>query len=381
MRNTSTLRGGRYLVQNRLLLGWLRATDVLCGLAPARGSSQVEADRVREVLVAVGGHIGDAIIATAFLARVQRAFPGARIGVLTASWSRHIFEGHPRVARVHVRDHWRHERRAGSWMRRLGASLFTARRARAEIARQAYDVAMDLSPYWPNAAVLLWRTGIPVRVGFTSGGRGALYTHPVDWTPGRHASDDHLHLLHQVAPTVDGGAARYELPPSDGVFPAALAHVPDYVVLHVGAGHPLKEWPLDRWIEVARRVDAAGVPVVITGRGPRQATMTREIARHVPVVNLCDALDWRGFRAVIEGARVVLTVDTVAGHLAAAVGTPCVVVMAVLDDARRWRPVGERVAVVPYRVYSEAPEPPASVVAVLDAASAFLPALAATPRS
>lgn len=382
MRNTSTLRGGRYLVQNPLLLGWLRVSDLFLDVIRARPAAPVDASRVRAVLLAVGGHIGDAIIATALLAPVQRAFPSARIGVLTASWTRHIFERHPRVARVHVRDHWRHERGLRSWGRKMGASFATSRRARREIAAEAYDLAIDLSPYWPNAAMLLWRSGIPVRVGFTSGGRGKLFSHPVDWIPGRHASEDHLFLLRQVAPAMAGTSVRYELPPAHGEMPVALADASGrYVVLHMGAGHPLKEWPPEHWVEVARAVDAAGLRVVLTGAGVRQAAMARELAVRAPAVNLCDALDWNGFRAVVEGARAVLTVDTVAGHLAAAVGTPSVVVMAVLDDARRWRPLGDRVAVVPYRVYSEAPEPPVTPSAVLDAASGFLPELAATRRS
>src|SRR5688500_14750425 len=94
----SPLRG-RYLVRNRAWNAFLAVADGILGIALPRPSGQGAGDQSRapkRVLVCVGGHIGDAIIATNALSQLHRNVPGIEIGVLSGSWNRAIFESHPR---------------------------------------------------------------------------------------------------------------------------------------------------------------------------------------------------------------------------------------------------------------------------------------------
>lgn len=351
---------GRYLVRNRAWNAWLRLNDLALEIFNLGGAPTSDVPRTfRRILVAVGGHLGDAVIATSLLRDLHGAFPRCEIGVVTGTWNRAVFERHPRVQHLHVVDHWKLSRAPEPLITRWMSARHTRALATAEIRKVGYDAAIDLSAYYPNAARLLWSAGIPVRVGYVSGGDGPLYTHRVTWRAGRRVAEDHRVLLSQIAPDFRDDAPACELPPVDvaaaGRAESALRDagiaIDRFVVAHAGAGHPRKEWRADNWEMVCRNLVSAGLGVILTGRGEREASAAAHLAERVPgVANLADRLSWEEFRAVIARARAVLSVDTVAMHLAAAAGTPCVSLMAAMDDPMRWSPLSDRSTVLTHAV-------------------------------
>jgi ADP-heptose:LPS heptosyltransferase len=340
----SPLRG-RYLVRDPLGNAWLRMYDAV--LRATNASSPGPRGVPQRLLIAVGGHLGDAVLATSVFAPLRAALPGVELGVLTGRWNRPVFEGHHAVARVHVADHWRLDRGDGSLARRWLQARASARRARGEIAAIGYDAAIDLYPYYPNSAALLKRAGIPVRIGYSSGGGGPLFTNAVPFTAGAHVADDHRALLRVFVATFDG-APRCDVgavSAANAESARAILHragvAGDHVVMHMGAGSSRKEWPAERWASLAAQLRATGSAVVLTGAGRRQRAACAALAARVDgMVNLCDQLSWGEYHAVIATARLVLSVDTVAAHLAAACDVPYVAVATGIDEPERWRPIG-----------------------------------------
>ncbi len=122
-------------------------------------------------------------------------------------------------------------------------------------------------------------------------------------------------------------------------------------MLHPGAGAAHKEWPAEKWRGLAKRLLARGRRIVFTGHGePEKEKIERLIAGLDGCVSLCGRLSWRDFVAVVAGARLVVGVESVVGHVAAAVGTPCVVVCGGVVNPAHWRPWGEQVRVLTHAV-------------------------------
>jgi ADP-heptose:LPS heptosyltransferase len=347
----NTPRRGRYLVKNPLLYAWLRARDEMWSVVGGRlpPSELQPSSRPGRILVAVGGHIGDAVIATGVLAEVNRRVPGAEIGVLCASWQRVVFEKHPLVSRVHVRDHWRLNRANASVFAKVRASRSTRAAAIAEIRASGYEMAIDLSSHWPNAASLLHAARVPVRAGWDSGGGGPLYTRALAWTARGSVFAEHEALIDAALPAASGGESLgYALAPVDSqALTRATAHLErlgvrgPYAILHVGAGDPSKEWPISNWAIVARAVAGAGLSAVATGLGERDARAVRDLCARVPeVVDVTNGLGWAELQAAVSRSAIVVSVDTVIAHLAAASGTPSVTLSTGADDPERWRPRG-----------------------------------------
>lgn len=352
----SPLRG-RYLVTNRVWNLALTLVDGALGvLAPAPPSEAP--GRPRRLLLVNGGHLGDVVITTAAIDVLRRRYPDVEIGMLVGSWARRVVEAHPAVARVHVVDHWKLNRGGAGHADRLARYRRTRRAALREIRDAGYDTAVDVYPFAPNAALLLWQARIPVRIGYDSGGFGPLLTHAVPWANlDRQVAEYHRALL-DLLPR--GSAApepelRSVLPAPREASARAVAErlrrlqaAPgSYVVIHMGSGSALKEWPLEKWRAVAERLVADGLPVILTGSGAEEARAAAAVADGLErCVSWCDELDWDAFVHTLRNARLLIGVDSAAGHVAAAFEVPTVAVFAGIANLSHWRPLNPRARVL-----------------------------------
>jgi ADP-heptose:LPS heptosyltransferase len=121
------------------------------------------------------------------------------------------------------------------------------------------------------------------------------------------------------------------------------------IAVHVGAGTAAKQWPADRWRDlVAWLVVRLGAEVVLVG-GKGERIIARRIIGPSPYPGV---IDWTGqlgvgeLAAVIEKSDLFVGADSGPAHLAAAVGTPAVVLFSGTNDPRQWRPWGTGVTVV-----------------------------------
>jgi ADP-heptose:LPS heptosyltransferase len=151
------------------------------------------------------------------------------------------------------------------------------------------------------------------------------------------------------------------------------------IAVHVGAGTAAKQWPAEHWRElIARLVVRMGAEVVLVG-GRGERIIARRIMEPSPWEKgdrhlLCEApegpfrqkvpvpvfppgvIDWTGqlgvgeLAAVIEQSDLFVGADSGPAHLAAAVGTPAVVLFSGTNDPRQWQPWGTDVTVVRHEV-------------------------------
>jgi ADP-heptose:LPS heptosyltransferase len=345
----SPLRG-KYLVRNPALNRLLSATDRLLGLLPSpRRAPRKEAPR--RILLANGAHLGDVLLSLSLVPILRDAFPQARLGFLAGSWAQGLLKGHAELAWVHYLDHWKLNRSPVSLGEKLRRHSQTRRRALREIRACRYDVALDLYYYFPNSIPLLWQASIPCRIGYTSGGFGPLLTHALDWRlRDQHVTDyqmDLLHLLdvpanhlHWRAPAL---AAGKEQLPRQLLAGLARAGIPPagYVVFHLGTAAALKEWPILRWRQLAMRMNAEGRALLFTGSAGREWQNAQQVSAGLKLcVNLCGGLNWQEFVEVLRQAELLVGVDSVAGHIAASVATPCVVISSGIANLAHWKPRG-----------------------------------------
>ncbi|MEA2341985.1 MAG: heptosyltransferase [Thermoanaerobaculia bacterium] len=104
-----------------------------------------------------------------------------------------------------------------------------------------------------------------------------------------------------------------------------LARFANRVVLLPGAGKPGKQWPVERFAELATRIGNDALVVW----GPGEEALARAIGAEVaPPTN------FRELAFVLRHAKLVIGADTGPLHLAAALGTPLVGLYGPTDPAR-----------------------------------------------
>jgi ADP-heptose:LPS heptosyltransferase len=97
------------------------------------------------------------------------------------------------------------------------------------------------------------------------------------------------------------------------------------VVLHPGAHDPRRRWPTDRFAAVAQALVRQGLDVVVTGTS-RESDLVAQVCdgAGAGVKSLAGQLSLGGLAGLLARSTVVVSNDTGALHLAAAVGTPVV---------------------------------------------------------
>lgn len=152
-------------------------------------------------------------------------------------------------------------------------------------------------------------------------------------------------------------------------------------VLHVGASHGSRHWPVSRFATVAAALQESGAAVVLTGdrNDAERSAAVAQLAGLDAEQNLAGRLELGDFAAMVACAKVVISADTGAAHLASAYGTPSVVLFGPAPVAQWGPPRGPHLVLTNEKlrggdVFSDVPDPALLAVgpqAVLSAVAAL----------
>lgn len=177
------------------------------------------------------------------------------------------------------------------------------------------DIAVNLHGSGPESEARL----AAVRPGTTIGHRTPERPGP-SWLEEIHERERWTRLLQWHG--IEAEPNDFRLLP-----PAVPSPCPGATVLHVGAAYGSRLWPEQRFAEVARALAAEGHQVVFTGStGERSRAL--DVARLAGLPDtqvLAGRLRLAEFMAAIAEARLVVSADTGAAHLASAYARPSVV--------------------------------------------------------
>ncbi|MGC8550305.1 MAG: glycosyltransferase family 9 protein [Acidobacteriaceae bacterium] len=352
LRKTMDLGWRQFLAVRKALLKQL--VPVVYGVPLRKRAKRFGGDITKHperILLLNGAHIGDLIIATSLLPILRSAFPAAQIGFATGSWAQMVVRNHPDIAYTHCIDHWRANRSGKSFLGKMRQYRETRRQALQEIRNVNYDVALCLYNHFPDFLDLCWEAAIPVRVAFRNSFFSYLASHLVDepTNPFLHQGERMAQIL-RVMPIEQTHflLRKSTIPPVHASASQEVCHLlqtPDlasakYRIIHIGTGEPRREFPDHFWRELAEKLSPANT-LLFTGRGPREAETIRRIIQGLPnCVNACDRLSWDGYVSAVKHAELLYGVESMAGHLAGAVGTRCIVVYGGAAGVARWRPEG-----------------------------------------
>jgi len=311
-------------------------------LAPARW----DWDKVQRVLVIRLRSIGDTVLATPSLFALKRFLPHAEIDILVEDWVAPLLTDHPYVDNVVVLE------RGG---------LVTRMRVAGELRSARYDVVYNL--HGGTTATFLTRaTGARHRVGFKTYQYAKLHTELVPsasllWGRQRaHSVEQQLALLGWTGVPVSdrprthlGISAEATEAVNQRLAAAGLADR-KLALIHPATAFETKRWATENFARVAEYVAERGyAPVAVAG--PHEQAILRDLLREASV-NIVDLeLSLPEVTALAARSQLFVGNDSGIAHIAAAVGTPSVVIFGSSNIAH-WRPWNRARAEV---VYEEMP--------------------------
>jgi lipopolysaccharide heptosyltransferase II len=315
----------------------VRAADA--ALAPLRWwPTRRPSAEVRRVLLLRLERIGDLLMTLDAIADAKRAWPGAHIDLAVGAWNEPLASLIGDVSTVTVASApWLARRDAETSWGRLVAAARAWRRAR-------YDVVVNFEPD-VRSNLLAWMTGAPQRAGYSSGGGRACLTQAFEYDPRVHVSTQARRLVARAAglgepagnPAPTG--ARLTIPPDARARAMAVlsAATRPLVGLHASGGRQSKQWHVERFAAVGRRVvQARGGTIVLTGSAADRPLVEAVAAGMpgVPVVDAAGVLDLPALAALLGALDALVTSDTGPMHLAAAMSVPVIALFGPSDPAR-----------------------------------------------
>ena len=301
-------------------------------------------DRAPKLLVLQIAGIGDLVLATPALDALRERFPDARIDLLTSPRAVDLLAHHPAVNHVYPFDIGRFR----NPVRLLNPAVLGSFRAQIRpLKSNRYDALLSLNNIstkrgaW-TLGVLMKMIGAPLWVGRNTDGRAPFF----DLSLAEASSDPVPEALTKQRVVSQLGASSSErpltLPLDDQSYHKAKVVLgsiePPYAAILPGANVDVKQWPAERFAEVARSLRDRGYTIITLG-GPddRDAAEVIDKALSGKLLRLEGTLSLPEVAAVLAKCQVVITNDTGPMHMAAAVGTPMVALFCSVNLAR-YRP-------------------------------------------
>ena len=267
------------------------------------------------------------MLATPVLSTLRRELPQAEIDIALEAWVAPLLEG-----------------LEGVGIQSIGADAAARLRAAARLKKRRYDAVINLHG-GSTSSTLTAATLAKYRLGFSHYRFPRTYTHlygsPADlWgTTELHSVEQQLAILALAGIEVDL-AAPTTLPVNAAAEAAVSSRVAakgPLALLHPAAAYETKQWPAANFARVAEHLASLGFHVAAVAA--RNETETLASVRQAAncVIQAFDDLTLPEVTALARRADVFVGNDSGIAHIAAAVGTPSVVIFG-SSNRVHWRP-------------------------------------------
>ena len=277
--------------------------------------------------------IGDLILTVPAIAALRKDFPAAKITLVVSHGSRQVLPAipgidHTYVARGRLTD-------APQWI---------------ALATSNFDYCLDFSRT-DRSAFLTLLSGAERRITYDTIRREPLRQLSYnEFVPSQvrfvHTIDHHLALLAPLGVHEASSDIHLALPRKAKTQVANLIAQEnlgdDFIIIHPGSARAEKFWLARRWAELANGIPENAFRIVLTGGKSRlEQQHIARIKSHLrrPAVDLSGQLDLLTLSALIQRARLLLTIDSAPMHLAGALGTPQVALFGPTNPFH-WHPRG-----------------------------------------
>ncbi len=297
---------------------------------------QIQAKTVKNILVVRNDRFGEFLLNIPALRALKETFSDARLIAVVDPYTKELAES---VLFIDEIIEWGRQRHSLSEKLRFIKLL----------REKSIDMAIMLNPT-KDFNIITRFAGIPIRVGYDRKW-GFLLTHKMEdkkYLGQRHEIEYNLELVSLIGTGTEDKTLCLSIDDREINDLFRDFNIKDYnnlIALHPWTSDPIKQWPLENFCELAKRlVREQDIKAVIIG-GKDELTKGTEFLKNLDdnLINLTGRTTLRQLAAVLKKCKLLISGDSGPVHLACAVGTK---VLAIFRNdipgksARRWGPWG-----------------------------------------
>lgn len=274
---------------------------------------------INAILIVELFKVGDLLVATPIIRAIQNKYPCAQIDVLVLPTTGDVLEGNKNINEVIRYNSFK-------------SILYTLR-------KNKYDLGILLHPGSFKISLLLLLAGIRYRVGVSktgiSYGKGFFLNKKIKphnrW---KHKIEDNFDVVRSLGITpqdtqidvVVTNAARKKI---DSLLKSTQRTAKKAIVcIHAPSSHESQRWLPERFADLSDKLsEKYQCQIIFTGLEKEREyvnSIVAQIKNNDAVQNLAGRTNFGELAALLEKARLLITIDTSALHLASATKTPTI---------------------------------------------------------
>jgi heptosyltransferase-2 len=300
---------------------------------------------IKRILLVRTDRLGDVILTLPMLPALRKCFPDAYIAMLSRRYTGEILEGNPYLDELiwYDRDHTN-----------IAFSEMTA-----TLRERKFDAAIVVYPRL-RLAWLMWRSGIPLRIGtgyryYSFLFNKKTFEHRKDAK--RHEVEYNLNLLRelQCEDSKESEPDFFISIPTEATQKVAALLLSlnlverEFAIVHPGSGGSAREWSPQNFGQLAERfLSDSRMHVVVTGTLQEEKKILEVVrASGGKAIPLIGTMNVKELAALVRASALFVSNSTGPLHLAVAMGTPVVGLYPqhTAMSAKRWGPYTENKAV------------------------------------
>ena len=309
----------------------------------------------RILIIILSGGIGDVLLSTVVLKPLKEYYPDSSITMMIKTGMEELIDDNEYVTEIlSVKDGNLKGKNFDEWLDK--------------IKERHFDIAIVL---WsrPEEAYLIYRAGIPVRVGQSSRiFYSFLYTNKVSVRTEKgdtvtHWTDIMLDYVRALDIPVSKAEVIFRFPTDDLFYDMKMLlnhYAGDkkgpffFFFFCKGLKTDIEKWPVAYFAKLGDTiVEELGGTVVLTGSASEVPIVEKVSSlMNKPNINFAGKTNINELAALITCLRGFIAPDTGTGHISAVLGVPTVSIFALKSDfPNRWKPFGPKVAFVVPKSY------------------------------
>jgi len=284
---------------------------------------KIDKEKIHKILVIRTDRMGEALLNIPAVRALKQSSSAFIIALLNPVL-KELLVGAPEIDQILTFDE-------DKWNK----GIFTKLKLYRQIRKMKFDLAVILNPA-KRFHILTFLAGIPRRLGYDRKW-GFLLTDKIEdkkFQGQKHEVEYNLDLVRNIGADTKDLKISISIEKEDCQFvnDLLLKHgIKDgdlMVAVHPYSSNPAKCWPKENFVYVADEIQArfAAKVVIIGAREQRNIAIKFSSLTKQPLINLCGKLTLKQLAAFLKRCTLLISNDSGPVHIAAAMGTNCIVI-------------------------------------------------------